>query len=80
MDLLSPSLKDLFNFRSKKHSLKTIPMLADQMIDFLVFFSYHFSVHFSFCPCPYQTICPHNIFFFGTQVADYSTRIIGFVG
>ncbi|XP_028091910.1 casein kinase 1-like protein 1 isoform X2 [Camellia sinensis] len=32
MDLLGPSVEDLFNFWSRKLSLKTILMLADQMV------------------------------------------------
>ena len=32
MDMLGPSLADLFNYCGKKFSLKTVLMLADQMI------------------------------------------------
>lgn len=37
IDLLGQSLEDLFNFCGKKLSLKTVLMLADQMVGCLVF-------------------------------------------
>ena len=45
MDLLGPSLEDLFLFCSKKFTMKTVLMLADQMIDRIEFMHSKWFIH-----------------------------------
>lgn len=45
MDLLGPSLEDLFNRSQRKFSVKTVLMIADQMIQHIEYFHVHYFLH-----------------------------------
>ncbi len=45
MDLLGPSLEDLFNYCGRKFTLKTVLLLADQMIQRIEYIHYKHFLH-----------------------------------
>ncbi|KEH15799.1 casein kinase I-like protein [Medicago truncatula] len=45
VDLLGPSLEDLFNYSNRKFSLKTVLMLADQLINRVAYMHYRGFLH-----------------------------------
>lgn len=69
IDLLGPSLEDLFNFCGKKFSLKTVLMLADQMLHRLEYMHSRSYIH--------RDVKPDN-FLIGTGSRKHICHIIDF--
>eukprot|EP01006_Ploeotia_vitrea_P033080 TRINITY_DN65227_c0_g1_i3.p1 TRINITY_DN65227_c0_g1~~TRINITY_DN65227_c0_g1_i3.p1 ORF type:complete len:317 (+),score=37.01 TRINITY_DN65227_c0_g1_i3:72-1022(+) len=69
IDLLGPSLEDLFNFCSRKFSVKTVLMLADQMISRAEYFHHKNFLH--------RDIKPDN-FLMGTGKKGHHVYIIDY--
>ena len=69
IDLLGPSLEDLFNYCGKRLSLKTVLMLADQMIARLEFMHSRSYIH--------RDVKPDN-FLIGTGTRKHVCHIIDF--
>lgn len=69
IDLLGPSLEDLFNYCGKKFSLKTVLMLADQMLHRLEYMHSRSYIH--------RDVKPDN-FLIGTASRKHICHIIDF--
>lgn len=69
IDLLGPSLEDLFNYCGKKFTLKTVLMLADQMISRLEFMHSRSYIH--------RDVKPDN-FLIGTGSRKHICHVIDF--
>ena len=68
MELLGPSLEDLFNFCHRKFTLKTVLLLADQMVrNMYSRISHHIEIVHHLCP-------PHDMYF---QQKIYIVHIMG---
>ena len=70
IDLLGPSLEDLFNFCSRKFSLKTVLMLAEQMLSRIEFVHSKSFIH--------RDIKPDNFMIGGSEPTKNTVFIIDF--